>query len=132
MKVRKNFDSKILKKGQTIFSVDEPTDTLYLIQSGKVAIQTREGLQVATLDAEEMFGELGFLTGELRRTASAVAVAVTECVINVIFADVMQQKVDDADLVLRALIRNLTVRLGEANNMSEKYWLELNVYKNLT
>ena len=60
MKVQKNFDSKIFKKGQTIFSVDEPTDTLYLIQSGKVAIQTREGLQVATLDAGEMFGELGF------------------------------------------------------------------------
>ena len=85
---------------------------------------------MATLDAGEMFGELGFLSGELRRTASAVAE--TECVINVIFADVMQQKVDDADPVLRALIRNLTVRLGEANNMSEKYWLELNVYKNLT
>ena len=71
---------------------------------------------MATLDAGEMFGELGFLTSELRRTASAVAE--TECVINVIFADVMQQKVDEADPVLRALIPNLTVRLGEANNMS--------------
>ena len=84
---------------------------------------------MATLDAGEMFGETGFLTSELRRAA---AVAETKCVINVIFADVMQQKVDDADPVLRALIRNLTVRLGEANNMSEKYWVELNVYKNLT
>ena len=100
-----------------------------MIQSGKVAIHAREGLKLATLDSGEMFGELGFLNGELKRTASAVAE--TECVINVIFADVMQQKVDDADPVLRALIRNLTLRLSEANNLSEKYWLELNVYKDL-
>lgn len=76
-----------------------------------------------------MFGELGFLTGELKRTASAVAE--TEFVMNVIFADVMQQKIDDADPVLRALIRNLTLRLSEANNLSEKHWLELDVYKDL-
>jgi CRP-like cAMP-binding protein len=130
MKVQKNFDSKVFKKGQTIFNVDEPTDTLYLIQSGKVAIHAREGLKLATLEPGEMFGELGFLTGEMKRTASAVAE--TECVINVIFPDVMQRKVDEADPVLRALVRNLTIRLSEANNLSEKYWLELNVYKDLT
>ena len=130
MKVQKNFDSVVFKKGQTIFNVDEPTDTLYLIQSGKVAIHAREGLKLATLESGEMFGELGFLTGEMKRTASAVAE--TECVINVIFPDVMQRKVDEADPVLRALVRNLTIRLSEANNLSEKYWLELNVYKDLT
>ncbi len=130
MKVQKNFDSKVFKKGQTIFNVDEPTDTLYLIQSGKVAIHAREGLKLATLESGEMFGELGFLTGEMKRTASAVAE--TECVINVIFPDVMQRKVDEADPVLRALVRNLTIRPSEANNLSEKYWLELNVYKDLT
>jgi CRP-like cAMP-binding protein len=130
MKVQKNFDSKVFKKGQTIFNVDEPTDTLYLIQSGKVAIHARESLKLATLESGEMFGELGFLTGEMKRTASAVAE--TECVINVIFPDVMQRKVDEADPVLRALVRNLTIRLSEANNLSEKYWLELNVYKDLT
>lgn len=130
MKVQKNFDSKVFKKGQTIFNVDEPTDTLYLIQSGKVAIHAREGLKLATLESGEMFGELGFLTGEMKRTASAVAE--TECVINVIFPDVMQRKVDEAVPVLRALVRNLTIRLSEANNLSEKYWLELNVYKDLT
>ena len=130
MKVQKNFDSVVFKKGQTIFNVDEPTDTLYLIQSGKVAIHAREGLKLATLESGEMFGELGFLTGEMKRTASAVAE--TECVINVIFPDVMQRKVDEADPVLRALVRNLAIRLSEANNLSEKYWLELNVYKDLT
>ena len=130
MKVKKNFDTKIFKKSEVIFKTNDPTDTLYLVQSGKVAIHAREGLKLATLEAGEMFGELGFLTGELKRTASAIAE--TECVINVIFADVMQQKVDDADPVLRALIRSLTIRLAEANELSEKYWLELDIYKNLT
>ena len=130
MKVKKNFDTKIFKKSEVIFKTNYPTDTLYLVQSGKVAIHAREGLKLATLEAGEMFGELGFLTGDLKRTASAIAE--TECVINVIFADVMQQKVDDADPVLRALIRSLTIRLAEANELSEKYWLELDIYKNLT
>ena len=130
MKVKKNFDTKIFKKSEGIFKTNDPTDTLYLVQSGKVAIHAREGLKLATLEAGEMFGELGFLTGDLKRTASAIAE--TECVINVIFADVMQQKVDDADPVLRALIRSLTIRLAEANELSEKYWLELDIYKNLT
>ncbi len=85
---------------------------------------------MATLEPGEVFGELGFLAGEMKRTASAVAE--TECVINVIFPDVMQRKVDEADPVLRALVRNLTIRLSEANNLSEKYWLKLNVYKDLT
>ena len=44
----------------------------------------------------------------------------------------MQRTVDEADPVLRALVRNLTIRPSDANNLSEKYWLELNVYKDLT
>ena len=44
----------------------------------------------------------------------------------------MQRTVDEADPVLRALVRNLTIRPSDANNLSEKYWLELNVYEDLT
>ena len=31
--------------------------------------------------------------------------------------------------MLRALVRNLTIRLADANKMNEERWLLLNVYK---
>jgi hypothetical protein len=33
--------------------------------------------------------------------------------------------------VLRALVRNLTIRLADANKMNEEHWLLLNVYQSL-
>ena len=34
--------------------------------------------------------------------------------------------------VLRALIRNLTFRLADANRMNEERWQQLNIYRSLT
>ena len=36
-----------------------------------------------------------------------------------------------ADPVLAAIIRGLSLRIGDANTLAEKHWLELNVYKSL-
>ena len=38
----------------------------------------------------------------------------------------------EADPVLRALIRNLTFRLADANRMNEERWQQLNIYRSLT
>ena len=69
-----------------------------------------------TLGTREMFGELGFLTGEVKARRRVE----TECAIGVIFPDVMQRKVDEADPALRALVGNLTIRLSDSNTLSEK------------
>ena len=44
----------------------------------------------------------------------------------------MQRKLGEADPVLRALIRNLTFRLADANRMNEERWQQLNIYRSLT
>ena len=43
----------------------------------------------------------------------------------------IKEKMNNADPVLSAIIRGLSLRIGDANDLAEKYWLELNIYKSL-
>ena len=85
---------------------------------------------LATLGEGELFGEMASIMGERERTARAVTA--TTAIIDVIDASTMQRKLGDADPVLRALIRNLTNRLADANQMNEEQWQRLNIYRSLT
>lgn len=130
MKLVMNMVRKPFKAGEVIFEISEKSDDLYLINSGTVDIQSREGLKLATLNPGELFGEMASIMGERERTARAVAA--TNAVIDVIDASTMQRKLGEADPVLRALIRNLTTRLADANQLNEEQWLRLNIYQSLT
>jgi CRP-like cAMP-binding protein len=77
----------------------------------------------------ELFGEMASIMGERERTARAVTASTS--VIDVIDSGTMQRKLAEADPVLRALVRNLTTRLADANLMNEERWLFLNVYQSL-
>ena len=77
-----------------------------------------------------MFGEMASILGERERTARAVAVH--NIVVDVIDSKTMQRKLSDSDPVLRALVRNLTIRLADANEMNERQWQMLNVYRSLS
>ena len=85
---------------------------------------------LATLGEGELFGEMASIMGERERTARAVTA--TTAVIDVIDASTMQRKLGNADPVLRALIRNLTNRLADANQMNEEHWQLLNIYRSLS
>ena len=127
MKFVMNMVRKPFKQGDVIFETSERSDELYLIHTGSVEIRSREGLVLATLKQGELFGEMASIMGERERTATAVAGANT-----VIDATTMQRKLGEADPVLRALIRNLTFRLADANRMNEERWQQLNIYRSLT
>ena len=126
MKLVMNMVRKPFKQGDVIFETTERSDELYLIHTGSVEIRSHEGLVLATLNQ----GEMASIMGERERTATAVAGANT--VIDVIDATTMQRKFGEADPVLRALIRNLTFRLADANRMNEERWQQLNIYRSLT
>ena len=85
---------------------------------------------MATIEQGEMFGEMASILGERERTARAVAV--NNVVVDVIDSKTMQRKLSDSDPVLRALVRNLTIRLADANEMNERQWQMLNVYRSLS
>ena len=129
MKIVMNMVRKPFKKGEVIFETNEKSDELFLINSGMVEIRSLEGFLLATLGEGELFGEMASIMGERERTARAVAASTS--VIDVIDASTMQRKLAEADPVLRALIRNLTNRLADANQTNEDQWQQLKIYRSL-
>ena len=77
-----------------------------------------------------MFGEMASILGEREHTARAVAQ--NHVVVDVIDSKTMRRKLSDLDPVLRALVSNLTIRLADANEMNERQWQMLNVYRRLS
>lgn len=130
MKIVMNMVRTPFNEGDVIFDISEKSDDLYLIHTGTVQIESSEGMELATLKQGEMFGEMASILGERERTARAVAL--TDVVVDVIDSKTMQRKLSGADPVLRALVRNLTIRLADANEMNERQWQMLNVYRSLS
>ena len=129
MKLVMNMVRKPFKAGEVIFDFGEKSDDLYLIHSGFVEIVSREGLALATQKAGELLGEMASILGERKHTARAITS--TNAVIDVIDSTTMWRKLGEADPVLRALVRNLTIRLADANKMNEERLLLLNVHQSL-
>ena len=129
MKLVMNMVRKPFKAGEVIFDFGEKSDDLYLIHSGSVEIVSREGLVLGTLKTGELFGEMASILDEREHTARAVFS--TNAVIDVIDSTTMWRKLGEADPVLRALVRNLTIRLADANKMNEERLLLLNVHQSL-
>ena len=60
-----------------------------------------------------------------------LATRVTNCTLREIDNRNLQNKLNSADPVLTGIIRGLSLRIGDANALAEKYWQELSVYKSL-
>ena len=121
-------ETKTYKKDAIIYSHNDLSDKIYLIESGEVKILSKHGLQLGVLKEGEIFGEVGHII-ESGRTVTAIAL--TNTLIKVIDEKAIKEKMNNADPVLSAIIRGLSLRIGDANDLAEKYWLELNIYKSL-
>ena len=115
-------------KGDSIYSIDEKSDLVYLIHSGQVGIYSRHGLELGSLGEGEIFGEVGRVIGTLR---TVNARAKTDCKVFLIEWAKINEKLESADPVLGAIIRGLANRIGDANELAEKHWQELSLYKSL-
>ena len=115
-------------KGDSIYSIDEKSDFVYLIHSGQVGIFSRHGLELGSLGEGEIFGEVGRVIGTLR---TVNARAKTDCKVFLIEWAKINEKLESADPVLGAIIRGLANRIGDANELAEKHWQELSLYKSL-
>jgi hypothetical protein len=62
--------------GATIFRAGEPSEGVYIIQDGEVAITVGDGIEVARLHPGELFGESGVLEARAR-AATATAIQAT-------------------------------------------------------
>ncbi|MEE2774100.1 MAG: cyclic nucleotide-binding domain-containing protein [Pseudomonadota bacterium] len=128
--MKKIFDhpQRNVNAGETIYEIGDRSELLYLIHSGTVSIRTRHGLEVGVLNDGEIFGEVGRVIGSPR---TVTAKAKTNCTLYEINWSNLQKKLDGADPVLVAIIRGLSLRIGDANDLAEKFWRELSIYKSL-
>ena len=127
--VKKNvIETKTFVEGEKIYSHNELSDFIYLIESGEVKILSKNGLELGLLGEGEIFGEVGHII-KSPRTVSAIATK--KSLIKIIHERVLVQKMNDADPLLCAIIRGLSLRIGDANELAEKYWIERNIYKSI-
>ena len=124
------FKHKQLKfnEGDIIYSIGDEAKNVYLIHSGHISIRSKHGLELGNLGPGEIFGEVGRVINSPR---TVTAKAKTDCVVYEIDWGNLQKKLDEADPVLVAITRGLSLRIGDANELAEKLWLELSVYKSL-
>ena len=124
----KQIPHRTYNAGEIIYSVDEQSQNVFLIHSGQVAIETRLGLDVGILNEGEIFGEVGHVI-KSPRTVSAIAKK--KSLIKIINENVLIKKMNEADPLLSAIIRGLSLRIGDANDLAEKYWIERDIYKSI-
>ena len=120
--------NRTYNSGEIIYSINEPSQNVFLIHSGEVAIETRFGLVIGRLHAGEIFGEVGHI---MSRPRTVTARAATKCIVKVIDDETLKAKLQEADPICLALIRGLAMRISDANEAAENYWRELSVYKSL-
>ena len=120
--------NRTYNSGEVIYSINEPSQNVFLIHSGEVAIETRFGLVIGRLHEGEIFGEVGHI---MSRPRTVTARAATKCIVKVIDDETLKAKLQEADPICLALIRGLAMRISDANEAAENYWRELCVYKSL-
>ena len=128
--MKKKFDHKQLNfsKGEIIYNIGDTAENIYLIHSGKVSIRSKHGLEIGVLSDGEIFGEIGRVILSPR---TVTAKAKTNCTLYEIEWIHLQKKLDEVDPVINAIIRGLSLRIGDANDLAERFWRELSLYKSL-
>ena len=124
----KNFSKIAFKAGDVIYSVNDASHSVYLVHSGSVQIESKQGMVLGVLNEGELFGEVGLITAEprtvtVRAKSNAMLIKLDE--------PVFRAKMAQADPICNAIIRGLALRISDANTLAEKYWRELNIYKSI-
>lgn len=109
-------------KGQTIYQFNENPKFAYFVYTGKVNIISKNGYNLGKVNEGELFGEISSL---FNKEHSVSAEAATECRLLIIEKDLFYNKVQNADPILKAVIRTITGRLNDMNEKTEKIWKEL-------
>ena len=102
---------KFLQEGEVLFREGDPGDAAFIVDSGAIGIyKTVEGeeVELATLHAGELFGEMAIVDGSKRM---AYAVAKEESVVIAVPANSLGARLAKVDPFLRALMKILVNNL---------------------
>lgn len=68
------FETRSLKRGETVIREGEPADALYIVVSGRFSVSRADRRQpVAEIGPDQPIGEIGFITNRASRTATVTA-----------------------------------------------------------
>ena len=104
-------------KGQTIYQFNENPKFAYFVYTGQVNIISKNGYNLGKVNEGELFGEISSL---FNKEHSVSAEAATECRLLIIEKDLFYNKVQNADPILKAVIRTITGRLNDMNEKTKK------------
>jgi CRP/FNR family transcriptional regulator, cyclic AMP receptor protein len=108
---------KYFRPGQYLFKEGEPSQCMFLIKKGTVAIRKMKGpayVELGRLYSNEVLGELSFFD---RQPRSAAAIALTEVEVLVIKFDALDKIWVGVPDYLKTIMASVADRLRKANNM---------------
>ena len=117
-----------LKQNSMIYKVNEKPKFAYYIYTGEVEIISKNNYVIGTLKEGELFGEISSL---FNKEHSVSAKAATDTRLLIIEKKVFFNKVENADPILKAVIRTLSLRLNDSNIKSEEIWHQLHLLSSI-
>lgn len=112
--------AKAVAKGDDLCQMGEPSDGMFVVLTGTVAIGTAEST-LMTVDAVTTIGETGALTGEPR---SVSVQAVTDCNVleinRISLTNLLKEDASLARRIYRNVMMSLRKKLVTANNKIDK------------
>lgn len=109
-------ERRFVPKGTLVVKEGEEGNCAYLVQSGQVTVFAENAgarINLATIEVGEIFGELSLIFDEPR---SASVIADEDCNLIVITRQTLEQKLQNSDPTVRAIVRLLTKRILTVNN----------------
>jgi CRP/FNR family cyclic AMP-dependent transcriptional regulator len=114
--VARELEKESCFKGERVFDIGDPSDKMYIIESGRIGISIkvnpREQEFIAELGATECFGEMGMLDDQPRSATAHVIEDTTLCVLDKLKLKALLINYPEVGL---GILRSLSLRLREAN-----------------
>ena len=116
------------KKNSVIYKVNEKPKFAYYVYTGSVDIISENNYKIGTVKEGELFGEISSL---FNKEHSVSATAAEDTRVLIIEKDLFFNKVEEADPILKAVIRTLSLRLNDSNIRSEEIWRQLHLLSSI-
>ena len=116
------------KKNTMIYKINEKPKFAYYIYTGEVEIISKNDYVIGTVKEGELFGEI---SSAFNKEHSVSARAAVDTRLLIIEKKVFYDKVENADPILKAVIRTLSLRLNDSNKKSEEIWSQLHLLSSI-
>lgn len=130
LEVLKAVEPKAFSPKQMVCEAGSKSTEMYILLVGQLAVRSRDGMPLATIDPIVTVGEMGLITGHAR-SATVVAVKPSNALmLSKMKFEVLLRKSPDLGLTIyRNVILTLTDRISENNRLLSSYQRQLESLK---